>query len=50
MRAFDSYIKPIVEYRCYVWFPMQCKDIDTIENIQRSLLGLFLENVGFPTY
>ena len=49
MRAFDSYVKLIVEYCCYVWFPMQCKDIDTIENIQRSFTRRVFRKCGLPT-
>ena len=42
MRAFDSYVKSIVEYSCYVWFPMQSKYIDAIENIKSLSLVVFL--------
>ena len=48
MQASDCYVKPIVEYCCYVWFPMQCKDIDTIENIQRSLTHRVFRKFGLP--
>jgi hypothetical protein len=33
MRAFDTYVRPIVEYCCYVWNPTLCYDIDLIENV-----------------
>ena len=43
----NSYVKAIVEYCCYAWFPMQGKNIDTIENIQRSFTRVF-RKCGLP--
>ena len=35
MKAFDVYVRPLVEYCSYVWNPtLQC-DIDLLENVQR---------------
>ena len=35
MKAFDTYVRPIVEYNCFVWWPKLCMDIDLIENVQK---------------
>ena len=33
---FNSLIRPILEYNCEIWSPFKLKDINEIENIQRS--------------
>jgi hypothetical protein len=40
MSAFNTYVKPVVEYCNYVWNPVLCRDINAIENIQRSYTRL----------
>lgn len=35
MRAFDTYVRPILDYNCFVWNPVLCNDIDTVENVQK---------------
>ena len=35
MNAFYSYVRPILEFNCYVWLPTLCMDIDLIENVQK---------------
>jgi hypothetical protein len=34
MQAFDSYVKPLLEYNCYIWNPIYCYDNDLIEGVQ----------------
>ena len=48
MRAFDSYVQPIVQYCCYVWYPVLCKDIDLIENIQRCFTRRVFRKCNLP--
>ena len=36
MKAFDAYVRPIVEYCSYVWNPSLKCDIDMVENVQKS--------------
>jgi ribonuclease P/MRP protein subunit RPP40 len=36
MSAFNSYVKPILNYCCYVYNPVLCRDIDLIENVLRA--------------
>jgi hypothetical protein len=36
MKAFDAYVRPIVEYCPYVWNPSLYCDVDMVENIQKS--------------
>ena len=39
MRAFDPYVKPILEYCSYVWKPNLYQDIDLFDGVQRSFTG-----------
>jgi Reverse transcriptase (RNA-dependent DNA polymerase) len=36
MKAFNAYVRPILEFNCYVWSPVLCSDIDLIENVQKT--------------
>ena len=36
MKAFDAYVRPILEYCCFVWNPTLCRDIDMIEKVQKT--------------
>jgi ribonuclease P/MRP protein subunit RPP40 len=35
MGAFNTYVRPILEYNCFVWNPVLCCDIDIVENVQK---------------
>ena len=35
MQTFYSYVRPILEFSCYVWSPNLCGDLDLIENVQK---------------
>ncbi len=35
MKAFDTYVLPILDYCSFVWNPTLCQDIDLIENVQK---------------
>ena len=35
MRAFITYVRPIVEYNSVVWSPSSAHDIDAVERVQR---------------
>jgi hypothetical protein len=48
MSAFNTYVKPVVEYCNYVWNPVLCRDIDVIENIQRSYTRRVYWKCGLP--
>jgi hypothetical protein len=48
MSAFNTYVKPVVEYCNYVWNPVLCRDIDVIENIQRSYTRRVYWKYGLP--
>ena len=36
MRLFNTYVRPLLEYASTVWNPFLVKDIDLLENVQRS--------------
>jgi hypothetical protein len=36
MSAFNCYVEPILDYCCYVYNPVLCRDIDVIENVQQA--------------
>ena len=35
MKAFDAYVRLILEYCCFVWRPTLCRDFDMIEKVQK---------------
>ena len=35
MKAFLTYVRPILEYSCIVWNPLLKKDIFAVESVQR---------------
>jgi hypothetical protein len=35
MCAFNTYVRPILEYSCFVWNPVLNCDIDSVENVQK---------------
>ena len=35
VRAFVTYVRPIVEYNSVIWSPSTVRDIDTVERVQR---------------
>ncbi len=48
MSAFAIYVKPILEYCCYVWNPVLCRDIDVIENVLRAYTRRVFKKCGLP--
>lgn len=46
MKAFDTYVRPIVEYNCFVWWPKLCMDIDLIENVQKCFTRRVFRKCG----
>ena len=44
MKAFNTYVKPILEYCTVVWNPFLIKDIKTIETVQRQFTKRILPN------
>jgi len=36
VNAFKTYVRPIVEYNCVIWFPHLKHDIEHIEKVQRT--------------
>ena len=36
MNAFDAYVRPILEYCCFVWSLTLCRDIDMIKKLQKN--------------
>ena len=36
MKAFDAYVRLILEYCCFVWSPTLCRDIDLIKKVQKT--------------
>jgi len=35
VRAYKTYVRPLVEYNTVVWSPFNLQDIDAIESVQR---------------
>jgi ribonuclease P/MRP protein subunit RPP40 len=48
MSAFVTYIKPILDYCCYVWNPVLCRDIDGVENVLRAYTRRVFYKCGLP--
>ena len=48
MRAFDAYVKPILEYCSYVRKPNLFQDIDLLDGVQRSLTGCIFWKCSLP--
>jgi hypothetical protein len=48
MSAFNTYVKPVVEYCTFVWKPVLCLEINVIENIQRSYARRVFWKCGLP--
>ena len=36
MKAFDTYVMPILEYCCFIWLPALVTDVNIIENVLRN--------------
>ena len=47
MHVFDIYVRPIIEYNCFIWNLLLCKDIDVLENVQKCFTRHILKNVHF---
>ncbi len=47
MRAFKTYVRPILEYACEVVNPYLARDVETLERVQRDYIrgALLLERV-----
>ena len=48
MNAFDTYVRPIIEYNCYVWNPTLVMDNAIIENVQKSFTRRAFYKCGLP--
>ena len=48
MNAFDTYVRPIIEYNCYVWNPTLAMDNAIIENVQKSFTRRAFYKCGLP--
>ena len=48
MNAFDTYVRPIIEYNCYVWNPTLVIDNAIIENVQKSFTRRAFYKCGLP--
>ena len=48
MKAFDTYVRPIVEFNCYVWNPVLKMDIALIENVQKCFTRRAFYKCGLP--
>jgi hypothetical protein len=47
-KAFVSLIRPVLEYAAVVWCPSYVKDINRIENVQRSFTRRVFARCGLP--
>jgi hypothetical protein len=48
IRAYKSYILPVLEYNSSVWSPFLIKDIDCVESVQRYFTRRVFKRCGFP--
>ena len=48
MSAFETYVKPILDYCCFIWNPTLFRDIDKIENVQRAFTRRHFAKCGLP--
>jgi hypothetical protein len=48
MQAFYSYVRPILEFNCFVWSPTLCGDIDVIENVQKCFTRRVFKKCDLP--
>jgi hypothetical protein len=48
MRAFDAYVRPVIEYCNFIWNPTACQDIDMIENVQRAFTRRVFKRCALP--
>jgi len=49
VRAFTTYVRPLLEYCTPVWSPYFIKDIELIENVQRSFTRKLFFLCGLPS-
>jgi hypothetical protein len=47
-RAFDTYMRPIVEYCCQIWSLTLCRDIDLIEKVQKNFTRHVFKKCHLP--
>ena len=49
IKLFTSLVRPVLEYAAPFWSPYLCKDIDIIENVQRSFTRLIhgVQDLGY---
>ncbi len=48
MRAFLAYVRPILEYCCYIWYPSLCRDIDILENVLKCYTRRVFKKCKLP--
>ena len=48
MKAFDGYVKPTLEYCCFVWSPTLCRDFDMIEKVQKTFTRRMFWKCNLP--
>jgi hypothetical protein len=48
LRAYVSYVRPLLEFETFVWSPHYQKDIDRIEKVQRTFSRRLYERCMFP--
>ena len=48
MKAFDAYARPILEYCCFVWSPILCRNIDMVEKVQKTFRRRVLWKFNLP--
>ena len=48
MRAFDIYVRPIIEYICFIWNIVLCMDTDIIENVQKYFTRRIFKKCSLP--
>ena len=49
VRAFLTYVCPLVEHNCVIWSPSRKCDIIAIENVQRKFTSVFLDFLNTAT-
>jgi len=48
LRAYITYVRPVVEFETYVWSPHYAKDIDCIERVQHVFTRRLYERCSLP--
>ncbi len=46
--AFNTYVKPILDYCCFVWSPTLARDIDAVENVLKCFSRRVFKKCGLP--